>query len=214
MVEIIEAMPSGLVPPMPELSCNIRPEVRIEGREIVIPVLCRVSTEFIAVPADEENEEYVGEIGVFHYYEVRTAFEGGDISNYTEILSLYWKPLREAFYGSPEFQADLEYDHRKTAHILAVKDTFRKPGQTSAPDGIARWTAVKQAFWTVVDAALEEMKMTRDQLPAYFNAEYMLELAKTKLTAEKIETLTTMLEMVSFDMLHNGRNWSELFRNE
>lgn len=81
-------------------------------------------------------------------------------------------------------------------------------------NSIARWDAVKRAFWTVIDSALEEMKMTRSELPEYFNAEYMLELAKTKLTADKIETLKTLLEMVSFDMLHNGRNWSELFRNE
>lgn len=62
------------------------------------------------------------------------------------------------------------------------------------------------------DTALSEMGMTREQLPDYFNAEYMLELAQGKLTAEKIAALTSSFEVISLDMLHNGRNGSELFR--
>ena len=212
MTDLITALPSGLVPPMKEIEGNERPAVRIETPEIVIPVLVRKETRDVYMQ-DGENE-YVGEADFYRYFEVRTAFDGGDIDDYAGILAHYWKQLREAFYGSYAFQADLDFDHRLTGHILAVKDAFRKPGQTAPPDGIARWDAVKRAFWTVIDSALEEMKMTRSELPEYFNAEYMLELAKTKLTADKIETLKTLLEMVSFDMLHNGRNWSELFRNE
>ena len=210
MTELIEALPNGLVPPMNENLGNELPEVRIEMPEIVIPVLVRSETMEIPVMGGEEDE--TEEVVFYRYFEVRTAFDGGDITDYAGIVSAYWKPIREAFYGSPEFQADLDYDHRLTAHILAVKDTFRKPGQETPPDGIARWDSVKTAFWTIVDAALQEMGMTRDQLPDYFNAEYMLELAEGKLTKEKIASLTSMLQMVSFDMLHNGRNWSELFR--
>ena len=181
--------------------------------EIVIPVLVRKETREIFIQDGEE--EYTGEVDVYRYFEVRTAFDGGDITDYAGICSKYWKQLREAFYGSPEFQADLDYDHRLTGHVLAVKDTFRKPGQVAPPDGIARWTAVKESFWTIVRAALVLMDMDESELPAYFNAEYMLELAQDKgLTQAQITSFAAQLQVISLDMLHNGRNWSELFRDE
>lgn len=212
MTDLITALPNGLVPPMKEIEGTELPEVRIEMPEIVIPVLVRKETREIYIQ-DGENE-YAGEVDVYRYFEVRTAFDGGDITDYAGICSAYWKPLREAFYGSQEFQADLDYDHRKTAHILAVKDAFRKPGQATPPDGIARWTAVKEAFWQTIRSALKLMDMDESELPAYFNAEYMLELAQGKLSTAQIATFSSQLQMISFDMLHNGRNWSELFRNE
>ena len=211
MTELITELPNGLVPPMKENEGTELPEVRLELPEIVIPVLVRKETRQISIPDGEE--EYVGEVDVYRYFEVRTAFEGGDISDYAGILAAYWKPLREAFYGAAEFQEDLDYDHRKTGHILAVKDTFRKPGQDTPPDGIARWQEVKAKFWSLVDEACESVGKTRADLPSYFNDTYMIEFAAANgMSAADIASFTMKFTMIGCDLGANKRNWSELFR--
>lgn len=211
MTDLITALPSGLVPPMKEIEGNERPAVRIETPEIVIPVLVRKETRDVYMQ-DGENE-YVGEADFYRYFEVRTAFDGGDINDYAGILSHYWKPLREAFYGSMEFQADLEYDHRKTAHILAVKDTFRKPGQTAPPDGIARWTEIKEDFKNIINRVLASVGKDRSVLPDYFNDKYMLQWAHdNEVPEDVVKEAKADLMLVSCNLNANGRNWAELFR--
>lgn len=204
MVEIITSLPGGLVPPFAANEATDLPVVRVEGREIVIPVLCRQETRHNY----ETDEDYC----VYVFFTVRTKYLGGDVNDYDAICRTHYAGIRQAFYGTPKYQADLDYDHRLTAHILAVKDTFRKPGQEKSPDGIARWAAVKESFWAIVRAACSEMKMDVSELPAYFNAEDMLALALEKgMSQSKIASFASQLQVISLDMLHNGRNWSELF---
>jgi len=211
MTELIEALPNGLVPPMKENEGNELPEVRLEMPEIVIPVLVRKETKEIPVMDGEEGE--TEEVDVYRYFEVRTEFDGGDITDYAGIVSAYWKPIREAFYGTPEFQADLDYDHRLTGHILAVKDTFRKPGQNTPPEGIARWAAVKAAFWATVDEACAAVGKTREDLPAYFNDTQMVEFAvQNGMSASDIASYSLKFALHNLDAGSNKRNWSEFFR--
>ena len=210
MVNLITSLPGGLLPPFAETESLELPVVRVEGKDIVIPVLCRKETRY---EYTEDEEESAREVEVFRYWEVRTRYLGGDVEDYDFICRNHYAGIRSAFYGSPEYQADIDYDHNLTAHVLAVKDAFRKPGQTTPPDGIARWNAVKTAFWTLIDAALESIGKTRDDLPAYFNAEELIALARENGMSEAdIQAVGAQIEVVSLDMLHNGRNWSELFK--
>ena len=209
MVEIITSLPGGLVPPFAENESNELPVVRVEGKEIVIPVLCRRETRY---EYTEDEEESAREVEIFVYFEVRTKYLGGDVNDYDGICRTHYAGLREAFYGSAEYQADLEYDHKKTGHILAVKNTFRKPGQTTPPDGLARWDEIKEMFKAIIRDALAIIDKTAADLPPYFNAEDLLTLARENgMTEEQIAGFAARLQVVSLDMLHNGRNWSELF---
>jgi len=209
MVELITTIPGGLVPPFSEDEATELPVVRVEGREIVIPVLCRKETRY---EYTEDEEESAREVDVFRFFEVRTKYLGGDVNDYDAICRTHYAGIREAFYGSPEFQADIDFDHKLTGHILAVKDVFRKPGQTEPPEGIARWEQVKASFWAIIDAVLESVQKTRADLPAYFNAEEMNAWASENSVPESVrKTAAEAISVVSLDMLHNGRNWSELF---
>ena len=207
MVTIIQNLPDGLqFGHLERTESNELPEVRVELPEIVIPVLVTQETRH-----DWETDE---DKTVYRYFEVRTKFSGGDIDDYAAILTQYYKPIRQYFYGSPEVQADLEYDHLKTAHILAVKDTFRKPGQTEPPEGIARWNAIKKEFWDTIDYVLASKNKDRSVLPAYFNDAYMLEwAAQNEVSAEVIAQAKDALYRVSSNLGANARNWSELFRD-
>lgn len=210
MVELIEKLPDGLRPPLPESESGTFPVVRIEGRDIVIPVLVRKETRYEYTPDEEESAR---EVEVFLYFDIRTKYLGGDPEDYAAICRTHYAGLREALYGSAEYQDALDYDHDLTAHVLAVKDAIRKPGQTDPPDGIARWESVKADFWRLIDAALYCIGKTRDDLPAYFNAEELLTLARENgMTEAQISSFAGQMQVVSLDMLHNGRNWSELFR--
>lgn len=210
MVELIEKLPDGLRPPLPESESGTLPVVRIEGRDIVIPVLVRKETRYEYTPDEEESAR---EVEVFLYFDIRTKYLGGDPEDYAAICRTHYAGLREALYGSAEYQDGLDYDHDLTAHVLAVKDAIRKPGQTDPPDGIARWESVKADFWRLIDAALYCIGKTRDDLPAYFNAEELLTLARENgMTEAQITSFAGQMQVVSLDMLHNGRNWSELFR--
>lgn len=210
MVNLITSLPGGLLPPFAESESNELPVVRIEGKDIVIPVLCRKETRY---EYTEDEEESAREVEVFRYWEVRTRYLGGDIEDYDFICRNHYAGIRQAFYGSPEYQADIDYDHNLTAHVLAVKDTFRKPGQTTPPDGIARWESVKASFWSVIDAVLESVQKTRADLPAYFNAEQMNTWASENDVPEAVrKTAAEAISVISLDMLHNSRNWSELFK--
>ena len=209
MVEIITSLPGGLVPPFAANEATDLPVVRVEGREIVIPVLVRRETRYEYTEGEEESAR---EIEVYVYFEVRTKYLGGDVNDYEAICRTHYAGLREAFYGTAEYQADLEYDHKKTGHILAVKNTFRKPGQTTPPDGLARWNEIKEMFKSIIRDALAIIDKTAADLPPYFNAEDLLILARENgMTEEQIAGFAARLQVVSLDMLHNGRNWSELF---
>lgn len=210
MVELIEKLPDGLRPPLPESESGTLPVVRIEGRDIVIPVLVRKETRYEYTPDEEESAR---EVEVFLYFDIRTKYLGGDPEDYAAICRTHYAGLREALYGSAEYQDALDYDHEKTAHILAVKDAIRKPGQTDPPDGIARWNQVKASFWALVDAACAEVGKTRDDLPGYFNDVQMLQFASENgMTEARISYYTLMFGIANNNAGSNGRNWCEFFR--
>ena len=210
MVEIITSLPGGLVPPFAENEATDLPVVRVEGREIVIPVLVRRETRYEYTEGEEESAR---EIEVYVYFEVRTKYLGGDVNDYEAICRTHYAGLREAFYGTAEYQADLEYDHKKTGHILAVKNTFRKPGQTTPPDGIARWEHVKESFWALGDEACSEIGKTRADLPSYFNDVQMMQFARENgMSESKIKDYTLKFALANGNAGSNGRNWCEFFR--
>ena len=210
MVNLITSLPGGLLPPFAETESNELPVVRVEGKDVVIPVLCRKETRYEYTEGEEESAR---EVEVFRYWEVRTRYLGGDVNDYDFICRNHYSGIRSAFYGSPEYQADIDYDHNLTAHVLAVKDAFRKPGQTTPPEGIARWEQIKSSFWAIIDEVLESVGKTRDDLPAYFNDTAMFEWAKkNKVPNTVIEKAETELLLVSSNLGANKRNWEELFK--
>lgn len=206
MVPIIQNLPDGLqYGHLDRTESNELPAVRVELPEIVIPVLCTQETRH-----DYETDE---DKTVYRYFEVRTHFNGGDIDDYAAILLLYYVPIREYFYGSFSVQEDLDYHHLKTAHILAVKATFPKPGETAPPEGIARWAAVKAAFWATVDEACAAVGKTREDLPDYFNDTQMIEFAiQNGMSASDIASYSLKFALHNLDAGSNKRNWSEFFR--
>jgi hypothetical protein len=207
MVPIIEKLPVGLqTGHLARIESNELPAVRVELPEIVIPVLCTQETRH-DYQTDTDKTVYL-------YFEVRTKFVGGDIDDYAEILLLYYAEIRHYFYGTFEVQEDLEYHHLKTEHILVVKATFPKRGETEPPEGLARWEAVKKGFWDLVDEACAVVHKTRSDLPSYFNDTQMMQFAiENGMGAEDIATYSLRFAIANINAESNKRNWSEFFRD-
>ena len=54
--------------------------------------------------------------------------------------------------------------------------------------------------------------MPRSELPAYFTAETMLALAVSKgMADDRLAVYSQKFATLSLDLLHNDRNWIELF---
>lgn len=199
--DVVESLPEGLrLSSFTELTDSELPWIWRDGDVLSIPVLVR------AFPPPNEGEE-----GLFRYYEVRMPWLGRSFRSYRDWCIGCYSDIRRHFYGTPEFEAGLRDDYRWTAHMLAVKTAFPKyPGETQ--EGIARYSALKTAFWTSVDAALATVGKTRDDLPPSFTGEWMLTQAKEwGMSDELIAQMTLFMETLSLNLLHNGRNWSELF---
>lgn len=178
------------------------PVIRQEGKSLFIPIFIREITR-----TDESGEKTA-----YRFFVVETEYKGQDITDYDKCIRQSYAAIREYLYGSPAVQADLNYHHQLTAHVLAVKNAIRKPGQTAAPEGIARWNQVKESFWGVIASVLESVHKTRADLPDYFNAEQMNAWASENNVPEEVRKIAAeAISVISLDMLHNSRNWAELF---
>jgi hypothetical protein len=178
-------------------SASDYPVIVREGNMLIIPC-------FIEVEAREDGGEN------YTFYAVPVPFRGQDYSDYDKCVLKSWSDLRAFFYGSQAAQSEMRDDHVWEAHRQAVRSYFPKyAGEVNL--AVARFNAIKESFWEIVDAALAEMGESRSALPAYFTAEDMIEFATGKLTATKITKYQMQFMIVSHNLEMNDRNWLELF---
>lgn len=187
---------------LPETESEDYPVIRREGKNLFIPIFIR----------QETRTDETGERTIYRFFEVETEYKGQDTENYDKCVSQSYAAIREFLYGSPAVQEDLKYHHKHTAHVLAVKDAIRKPGQTAAPEGIARWEEIKADFWAIIDRVLASVGQDRSVLPDYFNDKYMFQWAHDNQVPENvIKEAKGDLILVSCNLDANARNWCELF---
>ena len=175
-----------------------QPTITREGNILTIPV-------FI----EEEEREDVGTS--FSFVPAKVPFRGQDISNYDKCVLQSWSDLRRFFYGSTEMQNELKDDHAWEEYRQTIRSEFPKyAGEINLAE--ARFNAIKQEFKDAVTAACAKINVDKSTLPASFPAEYMLELAESKgMSKADIDEYTKIFSMISMNLLHNDRNWAELF---
>ena len=184
-----------------ETESEERPAIRREGATVVIPILIREETK-----TDESGEKTI-----FKFFEVETAYTGQDTENYEKCCIQSYAAIRKYLYGEPAVQSEMHDDKVWEAHRLAVKSAFPKYRGEPNPQK-DRFDQIVREFWTAVGQAAESVGKTRQDLPDYFTAEEMLAWAQANhMTAESIAAFSAQIEVVSLNLLHNNRNWSELF---
>lgn len=158
------------------------------------------------------NEEQNADGGAaFSYYRVPVPFRGQDYTNYDKCVLQSWSDLRHFFYGPTEAQNEMRDDHKWEAHRQCIRSAFPKyTGEVNL--AVARFNAIKDEFWAIIDTVLASKGKTRDVLPSYFNDAYMLEwAAQNEVPADVIATAKDNLFRVSCNLQANDRNWEELF---
>lgn len=176
-----------------ETESTIEPVIRREGKNIIVPALVR---------QDGEN---------YRYFEVPVPFTGQDIADYDKCCIQSYAELRQFFYGPVTVQLEQQLKGTFVEHQYAVRLAFpKKVGDI--PEAVTRFAEIKAAFWAVIDGLLAKIGKTRADLPDSFNAEQMLAFAvKHGLSAADIAEASAEIMRISLDLLHNGRNWDELF---
>jgi len=194
MTNIINNIPAGIVTRfLTETESADLPAIWREGTTLFIPTLVRQT----------ENG--------YRCFIVPVPYTGQDYTDYDKCVMQSYAPIRKFFYGDAAAQSEMRDDHLWEGHRQAVRTAF--PKYEGEPNlAAARFQAVYDAFWDEVDAALREINKTRADLPAYFTAETMLEFAtENGMSDESLAHYVQVFSTISLDLLHNDRNWSELF---
>ena len=137
---------------------------------------------------------------------------GQNTSDYDTCVLKSWSSLRKFFYGAADIQNEMRDDSTWEAHRQAVRSAFPKySGEVNTAK--VRFLTIKIAFWEIIDDVLASVEKTRADLPAApFNAEQMAAWAsENNVPAAVIQEATDKIAVISLDLLHNGRNWKELF---
>ena len=184
-----------------ETQSDALPTLQRDGANIIYPAFIREET---IIDEGGERKNY-------RYFIVVIPFTGQPLDDDAAFEIAAYAELRKHFYGPQEFQAELKDDKIWEAHRQAVRSAFPKyVGEINEQQ--ARFDAIKAAFWSIIDAALESIGKTRQDLPGYFNAEEMVAFARANgMDETTIQAVAAQIEIVSLDLLHNNRNWSELF---
>ena len=198
----IQSIPSGIV------TRYLKEEITSSA-----PVLYR-SSMVIHIPIFVREETSEGGEKLYRFFNVPVAYKGQDISDYETCVLQSSGEIRRYLYGTPEAQNEMKDDHVWESHRQAVRSAFPKyAGETNPSQD--RFIAIKKAFWDTIDAVLRSIGKTKEDLPAQpFNAEQMLAWAsdpENNVPAEVIESASKQISTISLDLLHNDRNWSELF---
>lgn len=195
------------------IPANMKTDFLVETQSDALPTLQRDGANII-YPAFIREETIIDEGGErknYRYFIVVIPFTGQPLDDAAAFEIAAYAELRKHFYGPQEFQAELKDDKIWEAHRQAVRSAFPKyVGEINEQQ--ARFDAIKAAFWSIIDAALESIGKTRQDLPGYFNAEEMVAFARANgMDETTIQAVAAQIEIVSLDLLHNNRNWSELF---
>lgn len=180
-----------------ETESDAEPVIEREGTMLFVPVFIRQEQR------DEGN--------VFRYFRVPVRYTGQPVSDYEQTVLKSYSEIRRFFYGDSAAQAEMRDDNVWEAHRQAIRTAFPKhAGDINTAE--LRFQSIKTAFWTAVDAACADVKKSRSDLPAYFTAEDMLSFAvENGMTAAKVAEYAQTFMTLSLDLIHNDRNWKELF---
>jgi len=195
------------------IPANMKTDFLVETQSDALPTLQRDGANII-YPAFIREETIIDEGGErknYRYFIVVIPFTGQPLDDDAAFEIAAYAELRKHFYGPQEFQAELKDDKIWEAHRQAVRSAFPKyVGEINEQQ--ARFDAIKTTFWQIIVAALESIGKTRQDLPGYFNAEEMVAFARANgMDETTIQAVAAQIEIVSLDLLHNNRNWSELF---
>lgn len=196
------------------IPANLQTDFLTETRSDALPTITR-DGDTVLYPAFIRAEESTDEGGNVHteyrFFIVPVPYTGQNIDDEEEFALASYAALRKYFYGPQGAQAEMKDDKTWEAHRQAVRSAFPKfAGEINEQQ--ARFKAIYDAFWAIIDGALELIHKTRADLPKYFNAEEMLAFARANgMNEATIQTVAAKIEIVSLDLLHNNRNWSELF---
>lgn len=180
-----------------ELEGDVPPAIEKRGTTLFIPCFIR----------QEEREGAV----LYKWFTAEVPFRGQDVSDYDRCILQAAREIRAFFYATPAAQGEMRDDSTWEAHRQAVRSSFPKyPGEINEQQ--ARFEAIKESFWETVDTALAEIHKTRSDLPGFFTAETMLKFAvKNDMPSESIARYAQSFSTLSLNLLHNDRNWKELF---
>lgn len=199
------------------IPANLKTDFLTETRSDALPTITR-DGENVLYPAFIRAEQTTDEGGNVHteyrFFIVPVPYTGQNIDDEETFALESYAALRKHFYGPQEVQAELRDDKTWEPHRQAVRSAFPKTaGEINVQQ--ARFETIKRTFWQIIEAALATIQKTRADLPDYFNAEEMLVWAQQNgMSAATISDVAAKVEVVSLDLLHNARNWSELFDNE
>ena len=118
-------------------------------------------------------------------------------------------------YGDWTVQNEMMLKSQFTAHQWAVRETFPK-ATGEVVENINRFDMIVKEFWGTIDQILEQLGKTREDLPSVpVTSEQMIVWAlENGMTAEQVQTVIPIFQNISLNLLHNGRNWDELFTPE
>ena len=176
---------------------DVMPQVERRENMLVIPVFIRTF--------EREGATF------FKWFTAEIKFRGQAFTDYEKLLLQAAPDIRACFYGTPEQQGEMRDDATWEAHRQAVRSAFPKtPGELNP--SAARWNALKEKIWQLVDDATAEVGKTRADLPDYFSDADMFAFAvENGMSEEDVAMYAQQFTAISLDLLHNSRNWKELF---
>lgn len=203
MIILIDHIPANLETSfLKETQSTVEPVIRREGNALIFPALVRRETR--TVDGLEET--------IYRYFDIPCSYTGQDLTDYGKCKMQSYADLRKAFYGPVTVQLEQQLKGTFTKHQYAVRQAFPKHAD-EVIEAVARFEAIKGEFWGLIDEVLASLGKTREDLPAQpFNAETMLAWATQQgMSAADQANYATKFIAVSVNLLHNGRNWDELF---
>lgn len=189
-----------------ETQSNQEPRVRLEAGKIIIPLFVR-------------KEEKTTDVGLvqefFHYFECPVTYNGQNLEDYDILCRQCYSEIRRYMYGDWTVQNEMMLKSQFTAHQWAVREAFPK-ATGEIVENINRFDMIVKEFWATINQILEQLGKTREDLPPVpVTSEQMIVWAlENGMTAEQVQTVIPTFQNISLNLLHNGRNWDELFTPE
>lgn len=203
-IQKMSEIPNGIqVGHLQEVQSDVEPFIRKEGDVVIIPIFVREA----ARPEGDENP-----LPIYKYFEAPVKYAGQDIVDYDKCCRQSYADIRAYLYGDWKVQNEQILKATFTAHQYAVREAFPKY-DGDIPQNIVRFEEIHAQFWTVIDAVLAKLEKTREDLPEQpFSSEQMVEWAlENGMTFEQMQEYVPTFQNISLNLLHNGRNWDELF---
>ena len=200
----MSGIPSGVqIKHLREVQSDVEPFIRKEGNVVYIPIFERE----IQTTDEQENANTS-----YLYFEAPVKYAGQDITDYDKCCRQSYADIRAYLYGDWKVQNEQILKATFTAHQYAVREAFPKY-DGDIPQNLVRFEEIHAQFWSVIDAVLAKLEKTREDLPEQpFSSEQMVQWAlENGMTTNQMQEYVPTFQNISLNLLHNGRNWDELF---